>query len=176
MRRSRTCRSSGPHGHTDPRWYALNEAFPDPARLLIVPDHYIFRMLFSQGIALESLGVPRLDGAPVEGDGRAIWRIFAQNYHLFSRHAGRGWWMDFVLSHLFGIDAPLTAATADASYDAIAEKLAQDDYRPARPVRALQTSRRSPPPRARWTICAGTRSSATAAGTAGWSPPTGRIR
>src|SRR5687768_2657041 len=62
-----------PHGHTDPRWYALDEPFPDPAQLLIVPDHYIFRMLFSQGIALEDLGVPRLDGAPVEADGRRIW-------------------------------------------------------------------------------------------------------
>ena len=118
-----------PHGHTDPRWYALNEPFPDPARLLIVPDHYIFRMLFSQGISLESLGVPRLDGAPVESDGRAIWRIFAQNYHLF-RGTPTRLWMDYVLSHLFGIDAPLTAATADATYDAIAEKLAQDAYRP----------------------------------------------
>ncbi|MEQ1950282.1 glucuronate isomerase [Mesorhizobium sp. CN2-181] len=118
-----------PHGHTDPRWYALNEPFPDPARLLIVPDHYIFRMLFSQGISLESLGVPRLDGAPVETDGRAIWRIFAQNYHLF-RGTPTRLWMDYVLSHLFGIDTSLTAATADSSYDAIAEKLADDAYRP----------------------------------------------
>src|SRR3546814_11174232 len=63
-----------PHGHTDPRWYALDEPFPDPAQLLIVPDHYIFRMLFSQGIALEDLGVRRLDGSPVEMDGRRIWQ------------------------------------------------------------------------------------------------------
>lgn len=61
-----------PHGHTDPRWYALDEPFPDPAQLLIVPDHYIFRMLFSQGVALEDLGVRRLDGSPVEVDGRRI--------------------------------------------------------------------------------------------------------
>src|SRR5215207_10183737 len=67
-----------PHGHTDPRWYALNEPFPDPARLLIVPDHYIYRMLFSQGVRLEDLGVSRLDGTPVETDGRAIWRRFAE--------------------------------------------------------------------------------------------------
>jgi glucuronate isomerase len=118
-----------PHGHTDPRWYALNEPFPDPARLLIVPDHYIFRMLFSQGISLESLGVPRLDGAPVESDGRAIWRIFAQNYHLF-RGTPTRLWMDYVLSALFGVEAPLTPATADATYDAVAEKLAEDAYRP----------------------------------------------
>lgn len=68
-----------PHGHTEPRWYALDEAFPDPAQLLIVPDHYVFRMLFSQGIRLEELGVPALDGSPVETDGRAIWRRFCEN-------------------------------------------------------------------------------------------------
>ncbi len=118
-----------PHGHTDPRWYALNEPFPDPAQLLIVPDHYIFRMLFSQGVPLESLGVPRLDAAPVETDGRAIWRLFARNYHLF-RGTPTRLWMDYVLSNLFGIERPLSADTADAAYDAIAEKLAADAYRP----------------------------------------------
>ena len=97
-----------PHGHTDPRWYALNEPFPDPAQLLIVPDHYIFRMLFSQGVPLESLGVPRLDAAPVETDGRAIWRLFARNYHLF-RGTPTRLWMDYVLSNLFGIERPLSA-------------------------------------------------------------------
>ena len=118
-----------PHGHTDPRWYALNEPFPDPAQLLIVPDHYIFRMLFSQGIALESLGVPRVDGTPVETDGRAIWRLFAEHYYLF-RGTPTRLWMDYVLSSLFDFDQPLTAASADAAYDTIAEKLAQDAYRP----------------------------------------------
>jgi glucuronate isomerase len=76
-----------PHGHTDPRWYAENQPFPDPAQLFITPDHYVFRMLFSQGISLESLGVPRADGGPTETDGRKIWRLFAENYHLFPRHA-----------------------------------------------------------------------------------------
>ncbi len=118
-----------PHGHTDPRWYALNEPFPDPAQLLIVPDHYIFRMLFSQGIALESLGVPRLDGTPVETDGRAIWRLFTEHYYLF-RGTPTRLWMDYVLSSLFDFDQPLTTATADAAYDMIAEKLVQDAYRP----------------------------------------------
>src|SRR5581483_7499066 len=49
-----------PHGHTDPRWFAENAPFADPATLLIVPDHYVFRMLYSQGVALEALGVPRV--------------------------------------------------------------------------------------------------------------------
>ncbi|RUU58804.1 glucuronate isomerase, partial [Mesorhizobium sp. M7A.T.Ca.TU.009.01.1.1] len=104
-----------PHGHTDPRWYALNEPFPDPAQLLIVPDHYIFRMLFSQGVRLEDLGVATLDGAPVETDGRAIWRLFAEHYHLF-RGTPTRLWFDHVLADLFGIDEPLTAATADRHY------------------------------------------------------------
>ena len=63
-----------PHGHTDPRWFAEDMAFPDPARLFIVPDHYVHRMLYSQGIRPEEVGVPRIDGGPVETDGRKIWR------------------------------------------------------------------------------------------------------
>ena len=118
-----------PHGHTDPSWFALNEPFPDPARLLIVPDHYIFRMLFSQGVRLEDLGVPTLDGSPVETDGRKIWRRFAENYHLF-RGTPTRIWLDYVLSDLFGISEPLTAKTADAHYDTIAEHLQRDEYRP----------------------------------------------
>ena len=66
-----------PHGHTDPSWFAQNESFANPAELLITPDHYVFRMLFSQGVSMESLGVPRADGGPVETDPRAIWRRFA---------------------------------------------------------------------------------------------------
>ena len=118
-----------PHGHTDPRWYALNEPFPDPAQLLIVPDHYIFRMLFSQGVRLEQLGVPTLDGAPVETDGRAIWRRFAEHYYLF-RGTPTRLWLDHVFEHLFGIEEPLNADTADRHYDTIAALLSQDDYRP----------------------------------------------
>ncbi|NUS20127.1 MAG: glucuronate isomerase [Mesorhizobium sp.] len=118
-----------PHGHTDPRWYALNEPFPDPAQLLIVPDHYIFRMLFSQGVRLEELGVPTRDGSPVETDSRAIWRRFAEHYYLF-RGTPTRLWLDHVLEHLFGIDEPLTAANADRHYNAIGTLLERDDYRP----------------------------------------------
>src|SRR2546421_4368952 len=67
-----------PHGHTDPRWYAENAAFPDPAKLFVIPDHYIFRMLYSQGVALEDLGIPRRDGGAVETDARKIWRKFGE--------------------------------------------------------------------------------------------------
>src|SRR5262249_9723229 len=69
-----------PHGHTDPAWFADDEPFPDPARLFITPDHYVFRMLHSQGIPLETLGVPRRDGGATETDPRKIWHVFAANY------------------------------------------------------------------------------------------------
>ncbi|MDP3897638.1 MAG: glucuronate isomerase [Mesorhizobium sp.] len=118
-----------PHGHTDPRWFAENANFPDPAQLLVVPDHYLFRMLFSQGIPLEKLGVPRVDGGAVETDGRAIWRLFAANYHLFRGTPSR-LWLDHTFQHLFDLDLRLSAETADAAYDHIAERLRRDEYRP----------------------------------------------
>ena len=80
-----------PHGHTDPRWFAEDQPFPDPAQLFVTPDHYVFRMLASQGVPLADLGVPRVDGVPVASDGRSIWRIFARHYHLFRGTPSRLW-------------------------------------------------------------------------------------
>ncbi|MBR3369743.1 MAG: glucuronate isomerase [Rhodobacteraceae bacterium] len=118
-----------PHGHTDPRWYAENAAFPDPAQLFVTPDHYVFRMLCSQGIALADLGVPRADGGPVETDGRKIWRLFAQNYHLF-RGTPSQMWLDYSFQHVFGIDRRLNLDSADWYYDHIAACLAKPEFRP----------------------------------------------
>jgi glucuronate isomerase len=118
-----------PHGHTDPRWYAENAAFPDPAQLIVVPDHYIFRMLVSQGIGLDALGVPRADGSVAETDGRRIWRLFASNYHLF-RGTPTRLWLDHTFESLFGLEVRLSEATADHYYDRIAACLEQDAYRP----------------------------------------------
>ncbi len=118
-----------PHGHTDPRWFADNDAFPDPATLLIIPDHYVFRMLYSQGIPLESLGVPRQDGGPVERDSRKIWRLFAQNWRLF-RGTPTKMWFQHVLHDVFGIRDRLGPESADAIYDRIAECLAKPEFRP----------------------------------------------
>ena len=72
-----------PHGHVDPRILAEDTPFPDPAALLVIPDHYVTRMLYSQGVPLEALGVPSLDGSPVETDSRKIWRRFAEHMPLF---------------------------------------------------------------------------------------------
>ncbi len=118
-----------PHGHTDPRWYAENAAFPDPSQLFVTPDHYIFRMLHSQGTALEDLGVPRVDGGPVEQDSRKIWRLFASNYHLFRGTPSRIW-VDHALQEVFGVTDPLTAESGYAIYDHIDECLKTDAFRP----------------------------------------------
>jgi len=118
-----------PHGHTDPRWYAENAAFPDPARLFVTPDHYIFRMLYSQGVKLEELGIPRRDGGAVETDARKIWRTFAEHYYLF-RGTPTRLWLDQAFAELFGMTVRLSAETADHYFDAISEKLATPEFRP----------------------------------------------
>lgn len=118
-----------PHGHTDPRWFAQNEAFPDPANLFVTPDHYVFRMLHSQGIPLEALGVPRVDGGETEQDPRKIWRLFAKNYHLFRGTPSRIW-VDHALQEVFGVSDQLSGQSADAIYDHIDACLAQEEFRP----------------------------------------------
>ncbi|KQN15473.1 glucuronate isomerase [Sphingomonas aurantiaca] len=118
-----------PHGHTDPAWFARDEAFSDPASLLIVPDHYVFRMLYSQGVPLDALGVPTVDGSPTESDPRKIWRIFADNYHLFRGTPSR-MWLDWVFAEAFGIDVRLEPATADLYFDTIDAALKTPAFRP----------------------------------------------
>lgn len=118
-----------PHGHCDPRWFAEDERFPNPAALLVVPDHYVFRMLVSQGVSLADLGVPRVDGGPVEADPRTIWRRFAERYHLF-RATPSAMWLDHSFEHVFGIDTRLGADTADSIYDKIETQLSQPEFRP----------------------------------------------
>jgi glucuronate isomerase len=118
-----------PHGHTDPAWFAENACFTDATRLLLVPDHYLFRMLYSQGIAMESLGVPRVDGGWVETDMRKIWHVFAANYHLY-RGTPSGLWMDHVFYGIFGLTDRFSPATADKFYDHITAELQTDAYRP----------------------------------------------
>jgi len=117
-----------PHGHTDPSWFAENKAFPNPAALLIQPDHYIFRMLYSQGVSLESLGIPQVDGKE-SADPREVWRIFAKHYYLF-RGTPTRLWLDYTLENQFGLKERLSAANADAYYEVIAKKLETLEFRP----------------------------------------------
>ena len=118
-----------PHGHTDPRWFAYDEPFANPAELLIVPDHYAFRMLMSQGVKLEDLGIPTVDGSATASDPRAIWRLFAERYYLF-RGTPTRMWMDWVFAEAFGIDVQLDADTADHYYNIIDAALKTDAFRP----------------------------------------------
>ena len=118
-----------PHGHCDPSWFALNERFPDPAQLFVVPDHYIFRMLVSQGVSLQDLGVPRADNGPVEQDPRKIWGLFARHIHLF-RGTPSAIWLNHSFEHVFGIDEPLNEDTADSIYTVIDQKLGSPEFRP----------------------------------------------
>lgn len=118
-----------PHGHVDPWLLAEDRAFPDPARLLIVPDHYLTRMLLSQGITPDRLGVPRCDGQNSNVDGREIWRLFASHWHLFRGTPSR-LWLERVLTEVFGVDTPLRPASADEIYDALTDQLARPEFRP----------------------------------------------
>jgi len=119
-----------PHGHVDPRLLAEeNASFGTPADLLIIPDHYVFRMLYSQGIHLEDLGVPRVDGGPVEKDHRKIWQIFADHFYLF-RGTPTGAWLAHELGCVFGIEEKLTGQTAQRIYDQIEAKLKSSEFRP----------------------------------------------
>jgi len=118
-----------PHGHVDPRLFSENKPFSDPAELILIPDHYAFRMLYSQGIPMESLGVPTTDGTPVETDRRKIWRIFGENFFLFAG-TPTGVWLNHEFATVFGIDEKLTGESAMRIYDRIDEKLKTPGFLP----------------------------------------------
>ncbi len=107
-----------PHGHTQAGWFARNEPFPDPATVFVQPDHYVFRMLYSQGVSMEEMGIGQ---GQIENP-RKVWRIFASHYHLF-RGTPTRMWLDFAFEELFGLQERLSEQTADHYFDTIAEKL-----------------------------------------------------
>ncbi|NQY98693.1 MAG: glucuronate isomerase [Henriciella sp.] len=121
-----------PHGHTDPSWFADNENFPNPAELLIIPDHYVFRMLYSQGISLEALGIPHAGADSDEAtnlDPREIWRLFARHFYLF-RGTPSSMWLNWVFREVFGLEQRLSEKTADFYYDRIDQLVQTDDFKP----------------------------------------------
>jgi glucuronate isomerase len=124
----RTLPIVSPHGHTQAAWFARNEPFPDPATLFVQPDHYIYRMLYSQGVSLDDLEI----GQPELKDARKVWRIFARHYYLF-RGTPTRMWLDFAFQELFGIDVVkerLSEKTADLYFDTISEKLRTPEFLP----------------------------------------------
>ena len=114
-----------PHGHTQAAWFAKNEPFPDPAKLFVQPDHYIYRMLYSQGVSLDDLEI----GQAELKDARKVWRIFASHYYLF-RGTPTRLWLDFAFQELFGMEQRLSETTADLYFDAISEKLRTPEFLP----------------------------------------------
>ena len=118
-----------PHGHVDPQLFADNKPFPNPTELFIIPDHYIFRMLYSQGYSLESLGIPTQDGSAVEKDFRKIWQIFADNFYLFSG-TPTGAWLSHEFAEVFGITEKLNGDNAQSIYDLMSEKLQLPEFLP----------------------------------------------
>lgn len=114
-----------PHGHTQASWFAENEPFPDPAKLFVQPDHYVFRMLYSQGIPLEELEI----GCAELKDARKVWGIFARHYYLF-RGTPTRMWLDFAFQELFGLNERLSEKTADHYFDEISAKLQTEEFRP----------------------------------------------
>ncbi|MBV1686716.1 glucuronate isomerase [Novosphingobium sp. G106] len=113
-----------PHGHTDPAWFAENAPFGNASELLLIPDHYVFRMLYSQGVPLEALGIGNSGADP-----RQAWRLFAARYHLFRGTPSRIW-LDWVFAEAFGLEVRLDAETSDHYYDAITEALTTEAFRP----------------------------------------------
>jgi glucuronate isomerase len=121
-----------PHGHIDPRMFADPDySFGSPAEMLVIPDHYVFRLLYSQGIPMERLGIARRDGGEVERDHRKIWQLFGENFHLF-RGTPTGMWLTHVLHSVFGVRDKLTGETAQDIYDQIVAQLQLPEFRPRR--------------------------------------------
>jgi len=118
-----------PHGHVDPRLLADDAPFPEPTSLILTPDHYLLRMLYSQGIPYDRLGIRPRDGGAAEQDPRRIWQVFGENYRLF-RGTPSDAWLSYEFYHVFGVRTKLTGATAQKVYDEIAEKLASPEFRP----------------------------------------------
>ena len=117
-----------PHGHTDPAWFADNQPFSNATELLLAPDHYLYRMLYSQGVPLASLGVPSRKG-PSDVDPREAWRLFARNFTLF-RGTPSSLWLNHVFSVVFGLDVVLDEKSADHYFDSIGAALATDAFLP----------------------------------------------
>jgi glucuronate isomerase len=118
-----------PHGHTDPAWFAQDTPFANAWALFVQPDHYVYRMLYSQGVTLEQLHIGRDPATVPLDEARAAWRLFAEHYHLFRGTPSRIW-LDHCFSDVFGLQVRLGARTADHYFDVITARLATPELRP----------------------------------------------
>lgn len=115
-----------PHGHTDPRWFADNQPFDNAAALIVQPDHYLLRMLYSLGVPLERLGI---GAGSSQVEPRAVWQCFAEHYYAFRGTPSR-LWLDTIFSEIFGFEVVLNKATSDDYFDRINECLALPAFLP----------------------------------------------
>jgi len=121
-----------PHGHVDPQLFADPAyQFGSPTESLIIPDHYVFRMLYSQGVSLASLGIPPVRGEACETDHRKIWQTFADHFYLF-RGTPTGGWLSHEFQSVFGVDAKLNGDNAQQIYDQIESRLKSESFQPRR--------------------------------------------
>lgn len=118
-----------PHGHTDPRWFAQNTPFANATELLLQPDHYLLRMLYSQGHGLDTLGIAGTGGSGADADPAAVWQLFADNYHLF-RGTPTQMWMDHVFAEVFDLDERLVAGNGQHFFAEINRQLATPAFLP----------------------------------------------
>lgn len=118
-----------PHGHTDPRWFADNKPFANASELLIQPDHYLLRMLYSQGVSLQELGISARGSSPVEADPARVWQRFADRYHLFLGTPTR-LWMDHVLADVFGVSQSLDGGSAPEIFAELNRQLSTPEFLP----------------------------------------------
>ncbi len=116
-----------PHGHIDARLLLDDEPFPDPATLFVTPDHYVTRLLHADGVGLDALGLG--DGPLSEDASRHAWRLLCEHWHVFRGTPVR-FWLESELADIFDVAIRPTAQTADAVYDQVAARLADDAYRP----------------------------------------------
>ncbi|GHO51832.1 glucuronate isomerase [Ktedonobacter robiniae] len=120
------------HGHVNPAMLcASNYDWGTPVDLLIIPDHYIFRMLYSQGIMLEELGIPSKEkgGHLATPDHRKVWQIVCDHWYLF-RGTPSSLWLRDELRDIFGIEEKINSANAQKIYDALEAKLHNPEFQP----------------------------------------------
>ena len=124
-----------PHGHVDPRLLLDDEPFPDPATLLVTPDHYVTRLLHAGGVALDALGVGQ--GGLDEATAREVWRQLCTHWELYRGTPVR-YWLESELADIFEVSVRPSAQTADVIYDQIADRLADRGLPAPRAVRAVR--------------------------------------
>lgn len=116
-----------PHGHVDATVLAENSPFPDPAALLVSPDHYVVRLIHASGVPLARL-IPAKEGTS-RPDSRAVWREFCKAWPLFDGTAS-GHWLSDQFQFVFGLSQLPTLESADVLYDELSARLQEETFRP----------------------------------------------